>query len=95
MILHMPIQQGTFDVVNNSNGGTTITFTPDAGAGTITGTAWTDGMNALLEGTWTSGNNVMTCTTLNLKSNKWKCNWKHSLQVLLLNQHAIGAHIAC
>ena len=87
------IQQGTFDVVINSNGGTTITFTPDAGAGTITGTAWTDGMNALLEGTWTSSNNVMTCTTLNLKSNKWKATG-NIVTGIAANQHAIGAHIA-
>ena len=87
------IQQGTFDVVINSNGGTTITFTPDAGAGTITGNAWTAGMDALLEGTWTSNNNVMTCATLNLKSNKWKATG-NIVTGIVADQHAIGAHIA-
>ena len=87
------IQQGTFDVVINSNGGTTITFTPDAGAGTITGNAWTAGMAALLEGTWTPNNNVMTCTTLNLKSNKWKATG-NIVTGIVADQHAIGAHIA-
>ena len=86
------IPQGTFDVVMQSNGGTTITFTQDANAGTITGSVWTDGMNALLEGTWNVNDNTMTSTALSLKSNKWSATGG-IVTGIAANAHSIGAHI--
>ena len=86
------IPQGTFDVVMTSANGTTITYTADAAAGTSTAGAWTAGMEALLEGDWTTTNNVMQSDTLNLKSNKWSATG-NIVTGIAANAHSIGAHI--
>ena len=90
------IPRGNFHIVIKDNGGTTITFKPDTNGGTITGKTWTEGMSALLEGTWTVGAeaaaNTMTNTSLSLKSNKWAATG-NIVDGIAANAHYIGAKI--
>ena len=97
------IPAGNFYIVIKSATGTTtgenatttpstsITFVP-TGQVAVTGTDWTVGFHALMEGTWTEGSNSLTSTSLTLKSNKWKAKG-NIVNGISANDASIGAKI--
>ena len=86
------VPEGTFDITMSHTDGTTITYTQTGNAG-VDGSTWVDGMDALLEGTWTpTGTTSMSNDDLKLKSNKW-APAGNIVTGVAANSYMVGAHI--
>ena len=99
------IPAGEFNIViksatGTSGSGTTATTTPSTtisftqtGSAAVTGSDWTKGLKALMEGDWTeNAKTSLTSTSLTLKSNKWKAAG-NIVTGINANDAAIGAKI--